>query len=401
MNVVFITVIRFDNIYDHNIYTDLMRKFRDEGHNVYIVFPRERRYKEQTLFEKKDGVNYLGVKTLNIQKTHFLEKGLGTLLFESQMTSAIKRYLSDVKFDLILYSTPPVTYTKILTYLKSNNPEATTYLLLKDIFPQNAVDLGLFSKKSQFYKLFRKKEKQLYELSDFIGCTSQGNINFIIRNNPDVDPRKLELAPNSSDIPQEEPNASENKEIRIKYGLPLNKTIFVYGGNLGVPQGIPFLIKCLEANEHRKDCHFVIVGNGTEYSKLENWISETTPQNVSLFKRLPKADYDTLVRASDIGMIFLNFNFTVPNTPCRMLNYIIEKKPIVAATDMGTDLGEIISSGNFGFWAPSNDVDAFTKVIDQILNSDYKQMGEEGYKFFLNNYTTNHTYSAIVKHIHS
>lgn len=36
----------------------------------------------------------------------------------------------------------------------------------------------------------------------------------------------------------------ENKEklkIREEYGFPKDKKIFMYGGNLGVPQDVPFL----------------------------------------------------------------------------------------------------------------------------------------------------------------
>ena len=44
MNVIFLTVTKIDDIQSRGIYTDLMRKFRDEGHQVYIVSPVERKY---------------------------------------------------------------------------------------------------------------------------------------------------------------------------------------------------------------------------------------------------------------------------------------------------------------------------------------------------------------------
>jgi hypothetical protein len=73
-----------------------MRKFRDEGHSVYIVTPHERRFGQKTELVDCDGVKILGVKTLNIQKTNVVEKGIGTLLIESQFKSAIKQYLAGV-----------------------------------------------------------------------------------------------------------------------------------------------------------------------------------------------------------------------------------------------------------------------------------------------------------------
>lgn len=128
MNIIFLTLSRIIDIEARNIYADLMRKFRDEGHNVYIVTSCERRLGLKTRFSEKDGVHILDVRTLNVQKTNIVEKGIGTLLIESQFKSAIKKYLGYVKFDLITYSTPPITFTNVVKYLKRENPQAISYL---------------------------------------------------------------------------------------------------------------------------------------------------------------------------------------------------------------------------------------------------------------------------------
>ena len=158
MNVIFLTLVETENIEAHGIYTDLLRLFRNKGHNVYVVYPYERRTRKKTTLVQRDGVNLLGVKILNIQKTNIIEKGISTVLLEYQYISAIKKYINTVSFDLILYSTPPITLAGVVNYLKSANKKALTYLLLKDIFPQNAVDLGMISNTGFLYKWFRKKE---------------------------------------------------------------------------------------------------------------------------------------------------------------------------------------------------------------------------------------------------
>lgn len=384
------------------IYGDLMRKIRNEGHELYIVSPRERRSGEHTNLKEVDGVHILGVRTLNLQKSSVIEKGVGQVLVESQYKRAIKQYLAGVKFDLILYSTPPITLIGAVKYLKNKNPQAKTYLLLKDIFPQNAVDIGMMSKtglKGFLYRHFRKQEKQLYKVSDYIGCMSPANVQYILNHNKEIDAERVEVAPNSYEVQETVVLSQEQRNaIRQKYNLPMEKPIFVYGGNLGKPQGILFLIKCLDANLNREDCHFLVVGSGTEYVKMEAWYNEKKPQNVSLFVRLPKDDYDQLVRACDVGMIFLDYRFTIPNYPSRLLPYLMEKKPIIAATDPNCDTGSIAEANDYGYWCPSNDVKAFTQCVDKMLESDLNQMGENGYQFYLNNYTVEHTYNAIMKH---
>jgi len=400
MNIIFLTMSNLRDLKTPGIYSDLMRKFRDEGHKVYIMSPRERRSGERTKMYGVDGVQILGVRTLNLQKTNVVEKGIGQILVEYLYIRAIKRFAKDIQFDLILYSTPPITFPKVIEFLKKKNPRAKTYLLLKDIFPQNAVDLGMMTYngvKGILYSYFRKKEKKLYALSDHIGCMSPANVRYVIEHNPEMDPQKVEIAPNSYSPTQALPRREGN--VRVKYGLPTEKPIFIYGGNLGKPQGIPFLIECLDANADREDCYFVIVGNGTEYSKIDSWYQSRKPRNISLFARLPKEDYDKLVLSCDVGLIFLDYRFTIPNYPSRLLPYLMSKKPIIAATDTNCDTGSIAEENGYGFWCPSNDVNAFTKCVDKMLSSDLSQMGEAGYQFYLNNYTVGHTYKAIMKHV--
>ena len=402
MNCIFLTMSNITEVESNSIYSDLMRMFRDKGHEVYIVSPRERRSGEKTRLSKTDGVHILGVRTLNLQKTNVIEKGIGQVLVESQFKNAIKQYLNGLKFDLILYSTPPITFPKVIEYLKLTNPSAKTYLLLKDIFPQNAVDLGMMSTsglKGLLYEFFRKKEKKLYVLSDHIGCMSPANVEYLLAHNPEIASDRVEVAPNSLELIVESLESKDPKEeIMHKYGLPLDKPVFIYGGNLGKPQGIPFLIQCLDANANREDCHFVVVGDGTEYAKLESWYKAKQPKSVSVFRRLPKEDYDQLVRGCDVGLIFLDYRFTIPNYPSRLLSYLVEKKPIIAATDPNCDTGSLAEANGYGYWCPSNDVNAFTKCVDRMLASNIKQMGDAGYQFLLNNYTVEHTYNAIMKH---
>lgn len=384
------------------IYTDLMRKFRNEGHQVYLVTPHERSFGKPTQLFEMDGVHVLGVKTLNLQKTNIIEKGLGQVLVEGQYKRAIKRYLKGVKFGLILYSTPPITFPKVIKYLKACNPEAKTDLLLKDIFPQNAVDIGMMSKsgvKGVLYRYFRMKEKKLYGISDYIGCMSPANVEYVLKHNPEVDPSKVEVAPNSLEL-NVNANHNGNKErIREKYGLPLDKPVFIYGGNLGKPQGIPFLIQCLEKNADRDDCHFLVIGSGTELPRLRAWYNDKKPKSITIMDGLPTAEYDELVKACDVGLIFLDHRFTIPNFPSRILSYIENKMPVLCATDPNSDMGPIAEANGFGYWCESNSVDTFTIILDRMIAADRTEMGEAGYQFMLRNYLVENTYNTIISHV--
>ena len=404
MNVIFLTMSQNVDINLREIYPDLLRKFVKEGHHVFIVHPRERRFGLNTGIKKKNSVTYLGVKTLNLQKCSIVEKGLGQVLVESQYKRAIKKYLASQKFELILYSTPPITFPKVISFLKSKNPQAKTYLLLKDIFPQNAVDIGMMTTsglKGVLYRFFRNKEKKLYALSDYIGCMSPANVDYVLKHNPEFSPDSIEVAPNSVELIEDKEilNEYEKRAIREKYGLPDDKPIFIYGGNLGKPQGIDFLLECLDANKGRKDCFFLVVGSGTEYGKLEAWYSNNSNFNVKLMQGLPKADYDTLVRTCDVGLIFLDHRFTIPNYPSRILSYMENKMPVLCATDPNTDMGRIAEKNGYGYWCESDSIEAFTAIVDKMIQSDRKAMGENGFSFLKKNYLVDNTYNAIMSHV--
>lgn len=402
-NLIFLTMARMTEIRRKGIYTDLLRKFQSEGWNIYVVAPHERSLGLPTELKEDGGVHFLGVKTLNLQKTNVVEKGVGQVLVESQYKAAIKKYLSHVKFDLVLYSTPPITFPNVIAYLKRRNPQAKSYLLLKDIFPQNAVDLGMMSTsgvKGLLYRFFRRKEKKLYALSDYIGCMSPANVSYVIRHNPEVDPSKVEVAPNSVELCHtDNTDGTDYNAISNRYGLPIDKPVFIYGGNLGKPQGIPFLMKCLEVNAKRTDCHFVVIGTGTELPKLKSWYDNIHDKhNVTVMEWLPKAEYDELVQACDVGLIFLDHRFTIPNFPSRLLSYLENRMPVLCATDPNTDMGRISEENGFGFWCESNSVDAFTAILDKMIAANRQAMGENGYQFLKANYLVENTYNTIMRH---
>ena len=399
MNVLFLTLVSIKSLQNHGIYEDLLREFSRAGHKVYVVSPTERRLHEETCFINDGNATILRVKTGNIQKTNFVEKGISTVLLESQFIAAIRKHLPDVKFDLVLYSTPPVTLAKVVQFVKKRD-NAQTYLLLKDIFPQNAVDLGMMSKtglKGVLYRFFRSKEKNLYALSDRIGCMSQANVDFVCKNNPEVDPNKVEACPNSVEPIDMSVTPGRRTELREKYGVPQDKKIFIYGGNLGRPQGIPFLIKCLKAVADKDDCFFVICGTGTEYPKLKDYMDTEKPTNVLLINGLPKEDYEDFVAACDVGMIFLDFHFTIPNFPSRLLSYMQVGIPVLCCTDPNTDVGDVVVEGGFGWKCMSNDASEFCRTVDEAMNADLTKMGEAGKEYLLTHYTAEQGYQIITR----
>lgn len=398
MNILFLTISSMKNIEEKGIYTDLLKQFRDEGHQVYVVTPTEKRSNQPTKYIKENDVHILTVRIGNITQNGVVEKGISTIMIEGQFLRAIKKYFKDVSFDLVIYSTPPITFEKVIRFIKKRD-HAKSYLLLKDIFPQNAVDLDMFSKKSIIYKYFRIKEKRLYKISDFIGCMSQANVDFLRTQNTVVSAKHLEICPNSINPIPIEKDEQQKKLIREKYNIPSDKTIFIYGGNLGKPQGIDFLITCLHANRCNDQAYFIIAGSGTEFPKLKNYFDKEKPVNARLLVQLPTDDYELLANSCDVGLIFLDYRFTIPNFPSRLLSYMQASMPVLAATDVHSDIGPIIEQGGFGLWCESNNVEKFNRKIQQFYDPKVREVMGKNARFYLEqNYTAKHSYETIMNH---
>lgn len=400
MNILFLSLLDFNSFDERSIYTDLLKTFVRNGHYVYAVSPVEKRTNKRTHYIKKDNAFILKPRIGNTQKTNLIEKGISVLTLEFILKHNIKKYSKNIKFDLILYTTPPITFFSVVKYIKERD-KASAYLLLKDIFPQNAVDLGMLSTggiKGILYRYFRKKEKNLYKLSDYIGCLSKANIEFLLKHNPELESKPIEVCPNSIE-PSEAKKINKNS-IRRQFDIPENATTFIYGGNLGKPQDIDFVIECLKKNLESDDRYFVICGNGTEYYKLERFMLEYSPTNIKLIKGLPKAQYDVLVSACDIGLVFLDHRFTIPNFPSRLLSYMEYSMPTLACTDSNTDLGSIIESENLGWWCESTDANRFLDLVNSICSNKEQidMFGQNSRRYLLNNYTTEKAYQTIISH---
>jgi glycosyltransferase involved in cell wall biosynthesis len=401
MNVLFLSLMGYSSIKNRDIYTDLLREFINQGHKVYVVSPAERRQGIETGLIQEENSTILRVKTGNIQKTNLIEKGISTVMLEPQFVAAIKKYFGNIKFDLVLYSTPPITIAKAVEYVKKRDG-ATTYLMLKDIFPQNAVDIGMMTTsgiKGLLYKSFRSKEKKLYALSDHIGCMSQANVDYVLKHNPEIPKERVEISPNCVEVTDMSVAETDKKLMREKYGIPQDKIVYLYGGNLGKPQGIDHMIECFKSQKDNNKAFFFIIGSGTEFGKIEEWVKSEPQENVKLMSKLPKEDYIRMVGSCDIGLLFLDHRFTIPNFPSRLVDYMQSKLPTLACTDPNSDVGQVMIEGGFGWWCESNSTEDFRKAVEESMNADIKAMGDKAFKYLGEVWNVKKQYRDIAKTI--
>lgn len=374
MNILFLSVYDIADSNSGYIYADLVREFARRGDKVYAVTPT--RKQNTCAFTDSNGVCVIKVKNGSIQKTGKIKKVLNLLLLENRTIKAVNKYAKGVKFDLVINMSSNLSYAKSFRYFKKKHG-AKAYLLLKDISPQNAVDMEMMSPRGIMgfvYRAFKRKEKRLYSVSDCIGCLSDANVEYLLRENSYLTRDKVVTLPNSIEPMDVSLSKEDRDKMRQKYGIPTDKTVFVYGGNLGKPQGIPFIIDCLRRQKNDENAYFLIVGDGTEYGRLKEFMDAERPINAVLMQRLPREDYDRMVAACDVGLIFLDHRFTVPNYPSRLLSYMQAGLPVLACTDTSSDVGKTLTEGGFGWWCESNDASAFSECVSAAVSADRNEM---------------------------
>lgn len=387
-----------------NLYVDLVQEFVNQGHQIFVVVPLERKYGKKTSVTRMENLTVIRARSLNFRgDVSLLEKGVATLGFYYWYPYVLKKYLKDVCFDLVICATLPITYAKVMKLLRKRD-SAYIYLLQKDFFPQSAVDLGILRKNSVKYKLFRSIEKKMLKNADAIGVISPKNVQYLLKHNAFVNKNQVEFCPNSI-LPDTMEEILQKKDkrniIREKYDIPKDKVVFIYGGNISRAQGIDFICNVVRNAYRCEAAYFLFVGRGNEYFSLEQEIDRIRPDNVKIISYLPKADYDVLLAACDVGLVFLDAHFTIANIPSRTLSHMNMGQPILAATDEYTDYKELLRDNNMGLWSNSTDIESFIRNARHLTASESlrKQMGANA-RFYLERVCrTKNSYDIIMKHV--
>lgn len=389
MNILYISIAFPKEEEGSNLYTDLAETISKDN-NITVLVADEKNNGEDVQISTERGIEVIRTKVKKMYGVSLIEKALSYLSLPYKINKTIKKYLANREYDVVLYTAPPVTIEKIVKYAK-NRFKCMSYLMQKDIFPQNAVDIGIMKKSSPIYWYFRRKEKRLYKISDKIGCMSQGNKEYIINHNTKIKDieKKVELFPNTSSV-KENTKKYDIKKIKERYKIPNNRTIALYGGNFGKPQGIDFVLKVIKYYENNDKIFWIFSGKGTEKEKLYEYINQNDIKNILMLDYMPKDDYDDILKMADIGLIFLDSRFTIPNIPSRMLSYLEYSIPILAATDKNTDLRQILEENNIGLWCESNEIGDFVKQMDYYIDNPQERtkIGNNGRKYLENELTT-------------
>ena len=401
MNILFIFSRHSENRNDSTLTKDLADEFYKQGANVNVVTIIEKKYGKETENKLENGYEVLRIKTENyFNVKNKFEKGISILKIPYDIKKGILKYLGNKKFDLIITHTPFFSSEKIIKPLKEYF-KCPAYLILWDIFPQNAVDIGLIQNKL-IYKFFKKSEKNMLLAYNKIFCMSSGNVKYMEENYSFLDRNNIELLKNWAKI---KPLISEDKEnIRKKYGYTVKDFIAVFGGNMGKPQKLENILELAHRLQEYKNIKFLFIGNGTEKERLEEIVKSKLLTNTQFFNQIPRLDYEILVSACDLGLVSLDERFTVPNFPSKTTDYFKLGLPIFASLDQcsSEDYGKFLTTeAKAGVYGQAGNINDLKQKFLLLYNDQNlrQKLGNNGRYYYENNLSVEKAYDTIMNEL--
>ena len=333
---------------------DLSQAFLENGHQVSVLTPVDHQNQE-VILELKDGVQLFSVKAFQTKDIGYVRRLLGEFLNPYIIWRHLKNedQFKSQKYDGVVWYSPTIFWGPLIKRLKKQF-QAKSYLILRDIFPDWALDIGLI-KKGPIYYFFKMVERYQYNQADVIGVQSPNNLTYFKQHNPKIQAR-LEVLWNW---------IGPSKETLCS--IDLNKTklagrkIFVYAGNMGVAQGMDSLIALAGALRDEVDIGFVFIGRGSEVRRLKDVVLERGLENILFFDEIDSSEIPGLYRQCSIGLIALDPRHKTQNIPGKFLTYYQAGLPVFCMGNEGNDLKGLICEYGLGVF--------HNQLTDEAINS--------------------------------
>ena len=344
---------------------DLGQAFIQENHRVSIVRPSNSQ-NEIVHIANQDGVEIISVKAFRTKDINYLQRTAAEFINPFIMWHRLSQnqHFLKQKFDGIIWYSPTIFWGPLIKQLKQQFC-TKSYLILRDIFPDWALDVGLI--KSRFvYQILKMIERYQYAQADTIGVQSPNNLTYFKEHNPKVK-ANLEVLWNWIGDIEETPCSIDLSKTKLA-----NRRIFVYAGNMGVAQGMDSLISLAEAMLQDKSIGFIFVGRGSEVSRLKLMAKQKNLDNTLFFDEIEPSEIPGLCRQCSVGMIALSPKHKTHNIPGKFLTYVKCSLPVFAIGNSGNDLQQLIEGADLGLYVNQVSSKTIMNISNLIAKLDSK-----------------------------
>jgi glycosyltransferase involved in cell wall biosynthesis len=344
---------------------DLSQEMVMQGHLPTVMIPSSD-LKQPWLLEDMNGVQVLRLKAPCTKDIGYIQRTINEFLLPFIMLRNLRKSpLSNVKWDGVVWYSPTIFLGPLANALKKASA-CRSYLIIRDIFPEWAVDMGLLGRGLP-YRFFKAIERYQYSVADVIGVQTPGNLAYFDACNLQSGQRVEVLQNWLADAPD------VGSSIVVADGPLAGRTIFVYAGNMGVAQGMSILIDLAERLHHRRDIGFLFVGRGSDAKILREDAKARGLSNVVFFDEIDPSEISGLYAQCHVGIVALDPRHKTHNIPGKFLSYMQSGLPVLASINPGNDLVEMIKREGVGQVCTDysvNNLQLLAEVLVDEITSD-------------------------------
>jgi len=375
---------------------ELAKELQLRSHTVTVVttwpeynIDASQRSQEFTEYTIENGISVLRVKTLPRYSTSYTIRALSQLLMPLQFL--IKLYKYHIASDAVLVYSPPLPLALVGSWLQRRG--AKNVLNVQDLFPQNAIDLGILRHSLQI-KFFQMLERYAYVSANIVTVHSIGNRNAVERAYPEI-AYKLRVLHNWVDI-EHHSNSLAQINFRERWGIS-HKHIAIFAGVVGPSQYLDLLLEIAEKKQDNPDLLFLIVGDGTEKERLQAIAKEKSLHNVRFEGFVSRDAYPDLLSICSVGLVCLSPQNKTPVVPGKILGLMAAGLPIAAFLHEESDGFSIMHESQCGVAAISADSAACLKAFELLISqcNDFKEIGRRGQIYAREHFSKEHCVSQL------
>ena len=292
-------------------------------------------------------------------------RALNEMLLSATVWWRARSVVEEEGYDLAVFYSPSIFFGPLIALLK-RRWHLRSYLVLRDIFPDWAVQTGIL-RKGLAYRVFKVFERLQYAVADRIGIETTGSVEYF-RNS--AHPGKVELLRNWARTDPIPPPAG--RSFRRKLGLE-NKTVFLYGGNIGVAQDMDNIVRLARRMEATLDAHFLLIGAGSEVERLKTLVAAGKAKNITILPPVDQGDYLSVISQFDVGLISLDRRLRSFSTTGKLLGYLRCGLPVLASVNPGNDLMDLLTVSGAGLCSWNGDDEAFYQNAVSLLSPSVRK----------------------------
>ncbi|MDO1514304.1 glycosyltransferase family 4 protein [Maribacter confluentis] len=335
------------------IMTEIAKELAKTNKVTVIAGPEFYEEKEYKATANLEDIQITRGNYVNYNKNNFFSRIYGVFSTSWKMMRLMKKHIP-ANSEILMVTNPLILFVLSSFYIRKKSWNIK--LLVHDVFPENLIIAGVLkSNTSIVYKLLRSIFKKAYLKMDTLIVLGR-----------DMKKLFLEKTKGASKITIIE-NWADTVNIQ-KNDLPNTIPNFLFAGNLGRLQGLDVLLNALLATKNY-NYTFTFIGSGAVEKSISDFISSHALNHVQKLGWLPREQQNEFMAKATIGVISLTEHMFGLGVPSKCYNLLAAGKPILYIGDPGSEIHQLISEHNIGWFAQAGNTKEIEQVIIEIVNS--------------------------------